>query len=970
MPIIRMTFLCFCKLVLCSLIMAPQLSQAQPINDACNNAIAVTQSGQFTINTQAANLDIQANQCDEFRSTTKGIWYYMVGKGNEVIISTCFSTTEIDTWIGVYEGLCDNLTCVEYDNNDDNNDPMGGCATPQTSVLRFMAKENVTYYILIGGIMDTDVGTIELGFFCPLDTDCIAADECPTSPKILASVCGCNKIDYSVDGNAPTIFKNAPLTINNPVNDTTCLFGDAQFSINATAGAEEATLAYRWQVVTNEIDFSGNGATVFSDISDNDNYSNSTTNTLNITRTPQNFDELQYRVIVTQTLGNTNCIDTSEMATLSVFAPPIVSVSPQTDTICVTNDTQFSMEAMAGEATASLTYRWQVSTNGGSTFDNLMDHVLYQGSQTKKLSLSKVSHDLDEYQYRTIVTQTIGNFNCYDTTDVAILYVFQPPSVSLQPKTDTVCVTNNVQFVMDISTEETVGQLSYHWQVSLGEGLQFTDLMDNTLYQGTQTKSLNITNTPHSLDEYQYRAIATQTIGTNQCFDTTEVVTLYVFQPPIVSLNPENSTICVQQSTSFSGDANSSEAGSLSYEWQVSSDGGQQFMPLSDNALYRQTNTTELKVDNALFALNQHLYRLIVKEKIGTIVCQDTSTLAKITVRDNPRINRAGQKFHDICGDMIDLSGTTTPDSEGSWTFVNAAPENSAELSDTNNIETLVTGVFGGQYTLRWTISNSVCKGRMDEIQIDFNPDKDLPGGLPDGAQDCVDLCIGGDDRINSDSLGMPDDCDCLPSDTTNEFAQVLNEEFQLFVEQQIALGLDTLLRKGDFELTSNAVIDPSKEENDFPTIIFQAYQSITLTEGFHVKSGAHFMAKLGYCRNPLTGETNTVTGFNNRPKIILPTSRPILEKVPIPTKTIQFEVFPTVVKQQAGIALSLPATNQVAIGLYDQNGRFIKTYLENSQFEAGKYYFQLDASALSAGLYILRLVGIKEVISKKIIVH
>ncbi|MFK7983719.1 MAG: 3-coathanger stack domain-containing protein [Saprospiraceae bacterium] len=930
---------------------------SQPMNDVCTSAILIDETGMIEGSTLQATTDESGAICNSLRVGTKGVWYKFMGTGKMITFSTCLTETLFDTWIAVYSGDCDALVCEAQNDNE------GACTVANASELDFLAEKGKIYYILIGGVGVNTVGTFKLATFCPGGgSDCIQKDECPDEDRITKAVCGCGKTDYSTDGERPNIIKYAPLTIGHPTNDTTCLYETAQFGITATAGTEEATLAYRWQVA-NLVNFSNNGLINYTDISDDAVYQGSQTNTLQIVKATQNLDELKYRVIVTQTLGNTNCLDTSDVATLYVFTPPTVSVSPQTDTICVTNDAKFSMEVIAGEATANLTYRWQVSTNKGNTFGDLMDNSIYQGSQTKQLSLSNVAHELDEYQYRMIVTQTIGNFSCYDTTDIANLYVFQPPIISLNPQTDTVCVSNNFEFSMETSLGETAGELTYHWQVSTDAGLQFMDIADNTLYQGTKTPKLSIINSPHSLDEYQYRAIATQTIGTNHCFDTTAVASFYVFVPPSITVNPTNSAICVQQGTAFSTEINSTENGTLSYEWQVSSNEGQQFIPLPDNELYRQTNSAELKIDKALFSLNQQLYRLIVKEKIGTIICQDTSTAALLTVMDNPKINREGQQFTDICGDMIDISGANTPNSTGSWSFVSATPESSAIFSDPDKITTFVTGVYGGQYTLRWTVNSGVCQGRTADLQISFNPDEDLLGGLPDGTQDCVDLCIGGDDRINTDGSGLPDDCDCLPNDATNEFANITNTAFQLFVREHVLLGLDTLFRKGDFSLMADAVIG-SKMDN-FPPVIFQAAQSITLIEGFHAKAGASFKAQIGFCRDPLANIGTTIE--NDATRVAVP---PQLGHQLQSNTTMQWEVFPTIVQEQAVMQLYLPEKNQITLALYDQHGRFIKTYLPSSQYKAGQHHFLLNTTNLVGGMYILRLVGGTEVLSQRIIVQ
>ena len=111
-----------------------------------------------------------------------------------------------------------------------------------------------------------------------------------------------------------------------------------------------------------------------------------------------------------------------------------------------------------------------------------------------------------------------------------------------------------------------------------------------------------------------------------------------------------------------------------------------------------------------------------------------------------------------------------------------------------------------------------------------FVPDVDFVnsnGILGDGVQDCVDLCIGGDDRINTDNMGVPDDCDCLPGDNSNEFVTLTPTAYQTFVNEQIILGQDTAKRTADFELTSDAVIEP--QTATYPVVIFRAGHEVIL---------------------------------------------------------------------------------------------------------------------------------------------
>jgi len=134
----------------------------------------------------------------------------------------------------------------------------------------------------------------------------------------------------------------------------------------------------------------------------------------------------------------------------------------------------------------------------------------------------------------------------------------------------------------------------------------------------------------------------------------------------------------------------------------------------------------------------------------------------------------------------------------------------------------------------------------MDRVKLAFQPDSDN-----DTVQDCVDLCEGGDDRINTDNMGIPDDCDCDINDTANEFVVLDAASYATFINEQA--GQDTARRIVDFQLTSTAVIESTQ-----PIVVFQAGNNIRLQSGFHAKAGSNFIAEIAYCKDPLANNLST----------------------------------------------------------------------------------------------------------------
>lgn len=164
-------------------------------NDNCSNATSISSVGIKAYSTSGATTDAAGGLCDPFRANTLGIWFHIIGNGGTVNLSTCIEGTNYDTWIGVYTGICSNLTCVTSNDDSPNN-----CSIKKASDVAFNAQKGVSYYVLVGG-HGLARGSVTLGVFCSGGGgDCITPDLCPTDPtKIFPGICGCNKPDADFD---------------------------------------------------------------------------------------------------------------------------------------------------------------------------------------------------------------------------------------------------------------------------------------------------------------------------------------------------------------------------------------------------------------------------------------------------------------------------------------------------------------------------------------------------------------------------------------------------------------------------------------------------------------------------------------------------------------------------------------------------------------------------------------------------
>jgi len=370
-----------------------------------------------------------------------------------------------------------------------------------------------------------------------------------------------------------TLTVNTPPAVTaNPANLTVCAGASASFT--ATASGSPAPTV-QWQR-------SNDGGTTFTNITG----ANATTYTFS---TAAADNGSQYRAVFTNACG----VATSTAATLTVNTAPVVTTNPATQTVCDGTTATFTA---AASGTPAPTVQWQVSTDGGTTFNNL------PGETATTLSFMAVLADNGK-QYRAVFTNTCSTA----TTAAAILNVTSPPVVTTNPTNQTVCAGTSATFTAAASPAASV-----QWQVSTDGGSSFTNL------PGATSTTLTFTAVPAD-NNNQYRAVFTNICGTA----TTTAATLTVNVAPAVTTQPTNQTVCDGATATFTAAASGTPAPTV--QWQVSSGG-----PFTD--IPGETSTTLNVVTVA--ADNGKQYRAVFTNSCAVV----NSAAATLTVNTPPAV--------------------------------------------------------------------------------------------------------------------------------------------------------------------------------------------------------------------------------------------------------------------------------------------------------------------------------------------
>lgn len=86
-----------------------------------------------------------------------------------------------------------------------------------------------------------------------------------------------------------------------------------------------------------------------------------------------------------------------------VFDQITISAQPPNRTISDGGNTTFTVTASTNETGKTLTYQWQVSTNGGTSYSNVTNAGIYTGATTATLTLTAATTAVSTYKYRVIV---------------------------------------------------------------------------------------------------------------------------------------------------------------------------------------------------------------------------------------------------------------------------------------------------------------------------------------------------------------------------------------------------------------------------------------------------------------------------------------------------------------------------------------------------------------------------------------
>ena len=145
---------------------------------------------------------------------------------------------------------------------------------------------------------------------------------------------------------------------------------------------------------------------------------------------------------------------TTVSAVITVNNLPAITSQP----VSVTNSAGTSTTFEVAATGTALTYQWQLSVDGGTSFVDLVNNVYYAGATSNKLTVSNIALRMNGIRYRVKVS---GTCNPFVISDAALLTVINPLA-SFSVNTSEQCIAGN-SFVFTNTSATNAGILSYSW---------------------------------------------------------------------------------------------------------------------------------------------------------------------------------------------------------------------------------------------------------------------------------------------------------------------------------------------------------------------------------------------------------------------------------------------------------------------------------------------------------------------------
>lgn len=296
--------------------------------------------------------------------------------------------------------------------------------------------------------------------------------------------------------------------------------------------------------------------------------------------------------------------------------------------------------------------------------------------------------------YNVTVQGTAAGVPSQTTTVSFIINPGTGPAITAQPTGQSVCAGTNVTFSIS-----SPGATGLQWQLSTDGGITWTNI------PGATTSALVLNGVNTAMNNNRYRCIATTFCGAAN----SNAATLNVTSPVSVSAQPGNVAVCSGSSASFSVTASNTQT--ISYQWQISTDGGTSWTNISG------ANTSSYVINNTTTSMSNNRFRcLLSNTACSAPVISGTGIL---TVRQLPTAILSAAPLSSLLpGQTTTLSATTSSGTGGTMSITWSYNGTLAAINGNSylvNVEK--TGTYRLQVKETWS-DGLVCAALSPDVTI------------------------------------------------------------------------------------------------------------------------------------------------------------------------------------------------------------------------------------------------------------
>ncbi len=296
--------------------------------------------------------------------------------------------------------------------------------------------------------------------------------------------------------------------------------------------------------------------------------------------------------------------------------------------------------------------------------------------------------------------------------DARLTFTATPLSVPTlsNPQSLSLCAAESANFSVN-----SISGYSFQWFESSDNGATFSPLVNSSPYSGVTSPNLSINPVTSTFNGNQYYCLASGSCGTP--FESSPAV-LTLNAGPNVIQNPVNAVYCPGQNLQFSGGVIPS---GTQVQWELSTDGGNTFSPISNGLSYTGATSGDLTVLNPSAQVQGQFYH-ICYTSCGETICSDAAEVlpgSAVSITEQP------QSITLCTGQSGSISTTASNaaayvwqiESGGNFIDLSMNPQAGLSAGNSSNLSIDASQLAVGSYSVRCRITGS-CSGDVFSIPV------------------------------------------------------------------------------------------------------------------------------------------------------------------------------------------------------------------------------------------------------------